>query len=229
MESPQPLWATFASVWSPHKAKKLLNIWSKFCVPVVTCVCLPNPHTSVNIGENKNPWPHFECDWDKAAKGCQGCRRKTLMRNFQSGKTCSALSEARLKVMASMPSLTSFPGSCLFFFNSSTAPLSLTFWEKIICNPPDTMKNEAALTRGSHCMMITTFTLDFFFDPNVGFVKGTLITQNLHHISQHEHSGQDKALRMFSFFCFATYFHSRELVYNTWQGKELSCRNVQWQ
>lgn len=76
-------------------------------------------------------------------------------------------------------------------------------------------------------MTIITFTLDSFFDPSVHFVKSTLITQNLHHISQHEHSGQDKALRLFFFFCFAIYFHSWELVYNTRQGKELSCRNAQ--
>lgn len=58
------------------------------------------------------------------------------------------------------------------------------------------MKNEAMLTRGSHYVMITIFTLDSFIDPSVRFVKGTLITSNLHHISQHEHAGQNKALRM---------------------------------
>lgn len=60
--------------------------------------------------------------------------------------------------------------------------------------------------------MITIFTLDPFTDPCAGFVKGTLITRSLHHMSQHEHAGQDKALRMLYFFCVAMCFHSWELL-----------------
>jgi len=153
------------------------------------------------------------------------------MRNFQSGKTWSALSEALPKDRESYAFCYYFPRELFtfFFFNSPTAPPSLTYWDRVICNLPDRMKNEATLTRGTHSLMITIFTLDSFIDPSVHFVKGTLITWNLHHKSQHEHAGQDKALRMLYFFHVATYFHSWELLYNRWWGKKLSYRNVQSQ
>lgn len=205
-----------------HGAEKNPNIWPEFFL-LWFVVPFPNPA--------KSPQPHYETEMGqpkevKAAEGILPWGISSL------GKP--AMPHLRLiwRLGIHMPSPTSFPGSCLpffFFFNSLTAPPSLTYWEQIICNLPDTKKNEAILTTGSHYVMIIIFTLDSFIDPSVRFVKGTLITWNLHHISQHEHAGQDKDLRMLYFFRVAMYFHSWKLLCNTWWGKKLSCRNVQCQ
>lgn len=139
MESPQPHWANFARYDHPQGGEKKPIIYQNFpCCDLWMFFLFLFLYILPNMRENKKPravlWVIIKREV-KAGEGILPWGISSL------GKPAMPRLRLIQRLGVHMPSPTSFSGSCsfLFFFSSPTAPPSLTYWEQIICNLPDTM------------------------------------------------------------------------------------------